>query len=203
VNINFDIPFGQVFTFAFSVVFLNNTFFAGAFGGSTLLIISGGTQGKKYTLGFCASVVWLMTAASALTYAADIILDDYSAVAVYLRVPIYTVILGLCYILTLVILSGIMSSRFESIKKYIHTAAFNTAIFGCILTAGGVKLFERTDLLSYVLYGFFTGIAFALAVIINAAVTKLTSGDHMPKSFKGYPATLIFLGFMGMAFYGI
>jgi electron transport complex protein RnfA len=183
-------------------VFLNNIFFSTALGGSTLLIISGGAQGKKYTLGFCASVIWLMTFAAFLTFFTDRILNDYAEIKPYLRIPVYTVILGLCYIMTLVLLSGLMSERFDSIKKYIHTAAFNSAVYGCMLSAGDIKLAERSNLLSYLLYGIFTGVAFTLAVIMTAAVSKLTSGDHMPKSFKGYPALLIFLGFMGMAFYG-
>jgi electron transport complex protein RnfA len=202
INLNSDF-FGNIFVFAFTTILLNNIFFSFAFGGSSLLLISGGTQEKKYTLGFCASVIWLMTFASFLTFFTDRILQDFAAIAPYLRIPIYTVILGLCYILTLVLLSGIMSSRFDNIKKYIHTAAFNSAVFGCILTAADARLAERSDLLSYIFYGLFTGLGFALALIINSAVSKLTNADHMPKSFKGYPATLIFLGFMGMAFYGI
>jgi electron transport complex protein RnfA len=200
MNVNFDIK--SVMAFAFTVIFLNNIFFSGVFGGSSLLIISGGSQKRRYIAGFCLSITWIITVSTVLTYYTDMILA-VTTIEEYLRIPVYAAVLGVIYILTLVILSGIMSARFDNIKKYIHTAAFNSAVFGCMLTASTAVTPEETSLLSYLLFGFLSGAAFSLAVVINAAVSKLFYSEHMPASFKGYPASLIFLGFIGMAFYGI
>ncbi|MDR0987449.1 MAG: hypothetical protein LBL98_07155 [Ruminococcus sp.] len=191
--------------FAFTVIFVNNIFFHGIFGGSSLLIISGGNTKKRYIGGFCLSITWMMTASTVLTYYTDMILS-VTGLSEYLRIPVYAAVLGGIYILTLVILSGIMSARFDNIKKYIHTAAFNSAVFGCMLTAasiGNITNGIEISFFTYLLYGILSGIGFSLAVCIHAAVSKLFHGEHMPASFKGYPASLIFLGFMGMAFYGI
>jgi electron transport complex protein RnfA len=191
--------------FAFTVIFLNNIFFSGIFGGSSLLIISGGNTKKRYIGGFCLSITWMMTASTVLTNYTDMILAE-TGIADYLRIPVYAAVLGGIYIFTLVVLSGIMSARFDNIKKYIHTAAFNSAVFGCMLTAGNIGNITngiKASFLSYLLFGILSGLGFSLAVVIHAAVSKLFHGEHMPASFKGYPASLIFLGFMGMAFYGI
>jgi electron transport complex protein RnfA len=189
-------------SFAFTAILLNNIFFSGVYGASSLLIISGSTAKKRYIIGFCLSITWLMTASALLTYYTDMILDiiPYGN---YLKIPVYAAVLGVIYILTLVILSGIMSAHFSEIKKYIHTAAFNSAVFGSMLTASQMSIENEQSLLTYILYGLFSGLGFSLAVIIHSAVSKILHSDTMPKSFKGYPASLIFLGFMGMAFFGI
>jgi electron transport complex protein RnfA len=205
----------EILSFAFAAVFLNNIFFSGVFGGSTLILISnsktaskskgksdGNRGSKKYTLGFCIALTALLTVCSALTYFTDGILADF-AVGRYLRIPVYTALVGLVYIFSLVILSSIMSAKFDTVKKYIHTAAFNSAVFGCLLTAFSTELAGQSNLLSYALYGLCAGFGFSLAAVIAETVSKLLYSEHMPHSFRGYPAMLIFLGFMGMAFYSL
>lgn len=194
-------------SFAFAAIFLQNIFFSGAFGGSTLILISNGKTGgknggRKYTLGFCLTLTLMLTVCSALTFFTDGILADFSF-GQYLRIPVYTALVGLIYIFALVIMSGIMNERFRTEKKYIHTAAFNSAVFGCLLTAFSARFNGHSSLLSYTLYGLCAGLGFSLAAVIAETVTQTLHGEHMPHSFKGYPAMLIFLGFMGMAFYAL
>jgi electron transport complex protein RnfA len=193
---------GNVMSFAFTVILLNNIFFSGVYGASSLLIISGSNAKKRYIAGFCLSITWIMTASALMTYYTDMILEilPYGG---YLKIPVYAAVLGVIYVLTLVILSGIMSAHFADIKKYIHTAAFNSAVFGSMLTAAQMNIGDERSLLTYIFYGLFSGIGFSLAVVIHSAVSKILHSENMPKSFKGYPASLIFLGFMGMAFFGI
>jgi electron transport complex protein RnfA len=188
--------------FAFTVIALNNIFFSKAFGASSLIYISSISGGKKLPIGLCLSSLWLMTASVTLTYFTDTLLSAVSFGS-YIRIPVYSALLGVIYILTLLILSGIMPSYFDKIKRYIHTAAFNSAVYGSIVTASGMDIDGNKTFVTYMLYGFFAGLSFSVAIIINAAVSEKLESEHLPRSFRGYPANLIFLGFLGMAFYGI
>jgi len=61
----------------------------------------------------------------------------------------------------------------------------------------------EASLASWLGYAFGTGIAFFLASILVFEGTRKLKGSHIPEAFRGLPATLIYIGILSLAFYGL
>ncbi len=74
-----------------------------------------------------------------------------------------------------------------------------------MITSNLSKVNSSTELLfsDYVMMGFKLGIGFLVAsYILKIAHVKLDS-EEVPKSFRGYPILMIYIGIISMALYGV
>jgi electron transport complex protein RnfA len=193
----------DVLALSFALIFADNIIFGSSLGAGTLLTMSGK---KRYLKGFCLSALYLMTVGTTLSYFADLLFAGLSY-SRYVRTVGFVLVIGTVYIITLLALWKFAGSRFDNMKRYIHVSAFNSAVLGSMLLAsnnlrGGYFDLGNT-LLGYFLYGLFSGLGFCFAALISALVYDRLHSEKIPKSFRGYPAMLIFLGFISMALYGL
>jgi electron transport complex protein RnfA len=193
----------DILTLSFALIFSDNIIFGASLGTGTLLTMSGK---KRYLRGFCLSALYLMTVGTALSYFADMLFVD-SPVSRYLRPLAFVAVIGIVYIITLLLLWKFAGSRFENMKRYIHVSAFNSAVLGSMLLASqslrGGYFDLGTSFAGYLFYGLFSGLGFSLAALICSFVYERLHSKKIPEAFRGYPAMLIFLGFVSMALYGL
>lgn len=74
-----------------------------------------------------------------------------------------------------------------------------------MITSNLSKVNSSTELLfsDYVMMGFKLGIGFLVAsYVLKIANVKLDS-EEVPKSFRGYPILMIYIGIISMALYGV
>jgi electron transport complex protein RnfA len=193
----------DIFSLSFALIFADNIIFGSSLGAGTLITMSGK---KRYLRGFCLSALYLMTLGTALSYFADFLFAN-SPYARYIRPLGFVVVIGVIYVITLLLLRRFAGARFDNMKRYIHVSAFNSAVLGSMLLASrnlhSGYLDLGTSFWGYLLYGFFSGIGFCLAALICSLVYERLHSEKIPVSFRGYPAMLIFLGFISMALYGL
>jgi electron transport complex protein RnfA len=193
----------DILSLSFALIFADNIIFGTSLGSGTLVTMSGK---KNYLHGFCLSALYLMTLGTALSYFADFLFSD-SPYSRYLRPLGFVIVIGVIYVITLLLLWKFAGKHFDDMKRYIHVSAFNSAVLGSILLASrnlNAGYFDLgTSFPGYLLYGLFSGVGFCLAALVCSLVYERLHSEKIPRSFRGYPAMLIFLGFISMALYGL
>jgi electron transport complex protein RnfA len=193
----------DILTLSFVLIFADNIIFGTSLGSGTLLTMSGKS---KYLRGFCLSALYLMTISTALCFFADILFANlpYSR---YIRPLGFIIVIGIVYVITLLLLWKFAGNYFDKMKRYIHVSAFNSAVLGSMLLAsqrlGGGYFDLGASFIGYLLFGLFSGLGFCLAAIICSALYERLHSEKIPETFRGYPAMLIFIGFISMALYGL
>lgn len=181
------------------LIFVENTVFARAIDTSTLISVS---RNRKYIFGFGLCAVYFSVVTGFLGFFADRVLlgANIQNEPTYIYQPfIYVAILGIVYIVTLLILWRFFYKRFLRIKKFIHLSALNCAILGAMF----LNSQNCTMLSEYIFRGIGTGLGFMFAIYITAIVYDRLHDPSVPYCFRGYPLTLIYIGIISMAFYGL
>jgi electron transport complex protein RnfA len=193
----------DILTLSFALIFSNNIIFGESLGAGTLFTMSGK---KQYLRGFCLSALYLMTIGTALSYFADLLFANalYSR---YFRPIAFILVIGIVYVITLLLLWKFAGNRFDHMKRYIHVSAFNSAVLGSMLLASQSLRGGYFDLgasfVGYLFFGLFSGLGFCLAALICSFVYGRLHSEKIPEIFRGYPAMLVFIGFISMALYGL
>lgn len=176
---------------AFIAIFAHNVVFSRGLGSSTLLIAA---KSNRQLLGIGVCLTYFATLASTLTY----FVEQYHNQIDELFMPlIYSVIVGLIYILTLLALLAFAKPLFFKVKGFIHVSAFNCAVMGALLLHSG----DDGSFAEHVLFGFCTGVGFLAAGYMLKIVYPRMKSDNVPEAFRGFPLTMIYIGIISMALY--
>ena len=106
-----------------------------------------------------------------------------------------TVIYVICHF-ALMLLPKRISSRANG---YLSLATFNCAVLGSVMLAA----MQSYTFAQYMGFGFGTGIGFTVAYWLVVEGRKRTELSSLPKSFRGGPAMILYIGIMSLAFYGL
>lgn len=186
--------FFEMLLSALGAVTLENVIFTSAIGTSTLIECA---KSPKRLLSFGAFITEFSVLSSCLAYFAEKLIDTDAA---KLFLPtVYVLCLGLVYIVTLLFIRFAAKKFFSSLKKYVHLSAFNCAVLGCLFNNGisGAMLGER------LLYAAEIGIGFIFATYLLAINYKKLSNENVPASFRGFPASVLYIGIIAMIIYGL
>lgn len=177
---------------ALASVTLENVIFTTAIGTSTLIECA---KSPKRLLSFGAFITEFSVLSSLLAYFAEGLLKTDSS-RLFLA-GVYVLCLGGVYIVTLLVLWFIARKRFASLKKYVHLSAFNCAVLGCLFNNGlsGAPLSER------LIYAACVGVGFMLAAYLLSINYKKLSREDVPASFRGFPASILYIGVIAMIIY--
>lgn len=181
------------------LVFAENTVFTRALDTSTLISVS---RNRKNIFGFGICALYFSVTTGFIGYFADKVFLDpsFPNEQAYIYQPfLYVSILGVVYIITLLILWRFLYNRFLIIKKFIHLSALNCAILGAMF----LNSQNCTMLSEYIFRGIGTGLGFMFAIYITAIVYDRLHNESVPYCFRSYPLTLIYIGIISMAFYGL
>ncbi len=118
----------------------------------------------------------------------------------YILIPmIYILCIAVVYIGVYFFIKYVMPETYEKAEFNLGAAAFNCAVLGSLL----VPSVGRMDFISTIGYGLGMSFGFALAVLIVGFGIERISLCRVPGAFKGLPITLIYLGLLSLAFYGL
>lgn len=184
----------QFFLSAALAITLDNVIFTQAIGTSTLIECA---RNPKHLLSFGIFITEFSVCSSYLAYFAEARLPEDRA-SLFLP-AVYIICLGIVYVLTLILMRIISKKHFISLKKYVHRSAFNCAVLGCLFINGqsGAGVGER------LIYAAELGVGFVLATYLLAINYKKLSSDDVPASFRGFPASLLYIGIIAMIIYGL
>lgn len=181
------------------VLLTTNLILTQALGTSTLFIAAGS---KKNLLWTAITISVFTTAGSAAAYIINNTLpENFSD----LRLLLYTLSIGVLYIVLLTALYFFDRKNFSVTRKYIHVSAFNCAVMGTLFTVSerAVIYPSLNNIFSFMITGAEAGTGFILAAFILTAAYKRLNSRDVPASFRGFPAMLIYLGIISMAVYAL
>lgn len=147
--------------------------------------------------GMGIAVTFVMGIASLVTY----------MVYHYILVP-----LGLTYLITISFILVIatlvqfvemfmkkgMPALYNALGIYLPLITTNCAVLGVTI----LNIDNQYNMLWSVLNGVFGALGFLLAIVLMAGVRERLETSNIPKSFKGFPISLIIAGLMSVAFLG-
>ena len=185
--------FLEILLAALTAVTLENVIYTSAIGTSTLIECA---KSPKQLLSFGAFITEFSVLSSWLAFFAEGLLKTDTA---RLFLPsIYILCLGLVYVVTLLFIWFVARKWFSGLKKYVHLSAFNCAVLGCLFNNG----LSGADLGGRLLYAAEIGVGFILATYILAINYKKLSSEDVPASFRGFPASVLYIGVIAMILYG-
>jgi electron transport complex protein RnfA len=197
----FKFMFTEILMAAFALIFAENIVFGLSLGSGTIVTMSGK---EHYLAGFCLSCAYMTVIGTSLTFLISPLIENPDLY--YFEPLFFTIIIGIIYVLTLICASRLFQSRFERLKKYIHVSAFNSVVLGSMVLAEKNTEMNfpllKDGFLAYFLSGLFTAAAFTIAVFTAAAVFERLHSEKTPYAFRGYPAMLLYMGIIALAFYG-
>ncbi|WMJ23802.1 Rnf-Nqr domain containing protein [Paludicola sp. MB14-C6] len=188
--------FKDMLTFALIAIFLENTIFSRAIGTSTVLY----TVRKKYNIFlFGLIMTTVITVSSIITYFVNPLLQGLSY-RYYITPAIYVVIIGIVYLTALIVTSSCFPKYKKVILPMIHVSTFNCAVLGALLLSANIA---NLNFAGYIGFGIGTGIGYTIAsYFVDLAYERLSS-EHVPNAFRGFPITLIYIGIVSLAIYGL
>jgi len=188
---------GRMLQFSLVAVFLENIIFSRALGSSTVLYIIRNKM-NYFVFSFVLTIIMLFSSLS--VYGLTSLLGRMRITIGYSYTPIvYITVIAVVYIATVLIVRRFFPKWAESVLSMIHLSALNCSVLGAILISAGSDM----DFAGHIGFGIGMGIGFLMAVLLLAVAHKHLNSEFIPKSFRGFPITLIYIGIISMAFYGL
>ena len=117
---------------------------------------------------------WMVTASSAMASVVNWLLIDVSY-ARYVRPIGFLLCVGIVYVLT----------------------TFNTALFGALYMS------IQQDIVKSIGYALGTGVGYTAAILILYYAQKRLASSPVPRSFRGMPILMVYIGLLSLAVYGL
>ena len=175
-------------------ILTNNFIFAQFLGCCPFLGVS-----KKIdtAVGMGAAVTFVMGLASAFCYLVNLILIPLHLEFMQ-TVAFILVIAGLVQFVEMFLKKNI-PTLYTALGVYLPLITTNCAVLGVAL----LNVQNDYNFIGSVVYGITGGLGFLLAIFLFAAVREqLEVSSDSPKSFEGFPITLVTAGLMALAFMG-
>ncbi|MDF2568022.1 MAG: putative NADH:ubiquinone oxidoreductase, subunit RnfA, partial [Oscillospiraceae bacterium] len=188
--------FTDYISFALIAIFVENTIFTRALGASTSLLVIR----KRFNYFWFGIIITVITTVSSIIvyFINDWLIKDL-ANKYYVTPLIYVLIIAFVYIFVLVITNRFFNKHKSKILPMVHLSAFNSAVLGALLLGSQSNM----TLSAFLGFGLGTGIGFFVATyLVDIAYERLNS-NLIPKAFRGFPATLLYIGILSLAFYGL
>lgn len=162
----------------------------------------GVSQKLSSSLGMSGAVIFVMTLASAATYAI------YHGVMVplgleYLSTIIFILVIAALVQLVEIVLKKYVKPLYKALGVYLPLITTNCAVLAVTL----LNISESYNFIESCVDGFSAGVGFGLALVLFCGVRKALERAKPPECFKGLPITMVaaaltsmtFMGFTGMA----
>lgn len=188
------------FTAAVAAIFIENTIFTRALGTSRMLMV---IKSPRTMLKFGVLLTCITTVSGILAWAVNLAIRTLSF-KYYIEPLVYVLVLVAVFVLSSTVLLFLFPQRYKKYSEILLLSVFNCASLGAIfLPAHNSLLSVEASFPTWVGFSFGTGIAFFLATLLVFEGTRKLKGTHIPSVFRGLPATLIYIGILSLAFYGL
>ncbi len=177
-----------------SAAFINNVILSQFLGICAFLGIS---NKVKTATGMGFAVVFVITASSimcSLIY--DYILHPLDLA--YLNTIVFIAVIAALVQLVEMVVKKFSRALYDALGVYLPLITTNCAVLGVAL----LNVEEGFDLVKSIVNGFASALGFTIAIILMAGIRERMEHNNIPKTFKGFPITLVTATLMAMAFYG-
>ncbi|MBM3422538.1 MAG: electron transport complex subunit RsxA [Chlorobi bacterium] len=184
----------ELFLVIISAVFVNNVVFARFLGICPYLGVS---KNLDTAIGMGFAVTFVMTVATAITYVLQkAVLIPFGIE--FMQTVMFILVIASLVQLVEIVLKKVSKSLYSSLGIYLPLITTNCAILGMALIA----IQEDYDLLTSVVFAFFSAMGFILAIVMFAGIRiKLEEAD-VPAPFKNVPIGFISAAILSLAFMG-
>ena len=186
---------GTIIAFAIGAILVENIVLSRLFGCGSFF---GLTRKKETAVGMGILLIAIMGLSSLFTYCV------YQWVLVpfqleYLRTMAFMLLIALLVQLVEMVIKKYLPALYHMLGIYLPLMAGNCAVLGVCLSS-----IERNyNLASSVLYAVFSAVGFLLVAWVFTLVRdRIEENDNIPKSFQGFPITLIAAALLAFGFMG-
>ena len=112
---------------------------------------------------------------------------------------IYLICVSLVYVPLTIYYERMKPEQYPHLKVVLRLACFNTAVIGAaLISMQGILTFIHA-------IGFAVGsaIGFSAALLLVGEGQRVLSLQQIPRAFRGLPITLLYIGILSLAFYGL
>jgi electron transport complex protein RnfA len=186
--------FTQLFSLSLGAILAENFVLVKFLGVCPLLGVS---KRRDTTFGMCLSVIFVMGAASALTYLVNIHLLERFSIQ-YMQTVTFILIIAALVQLVEMLLQKAAPELHRALGIYLPLVTANCAILGAAI----INTQSGLNMLASVVYGLSAAIGFALALLLFATVRERLEFVDIPAPFQGFPIALIAAGLISLSFMG-
>ena len=184
----------QIFSLAISAILIENFVLVKFLGICPFLGVS---KKSDTAVGMGLAVVFVMTVASAVTYAVDHFLLRPLQMECMQTVAFILVIAALVQFVEMV-LQKMLPSLHKALGIYLPLITTNCAVLGVAL----LNAQNDYNFIGSVIYGFAAGAGFLLAIGLFATIRERLEFAEYPKCFEGFPIALVTAALLSLAFMG-
>jgi len=154
-------------------------------------------------MGMSGAVIFVMTLASAATSLVYRYLLHFTFKGVeidlkFLQVLLFILIIAALVQLIEIILQKLSPKLYQALGIYLPLITTNCAVLG----AATINAAENRTVLESTVFGFSSGVGFALALLLFSSLREKLELADPPRHFQGTPIALITAGILAMAFVG-
>jgi electron transport complex protein RnfA len=159
----------------------------------------GVSQKMDSAMGMGMAVIFVMGAASALTWAVNTLLLVPLQLE-YMQTVAFILLIAALVQLVEMFLQKMVPSLYSALGIYLPLITTNCAVLGVaiLVTDSG----NPYTFLEAVVYGVTAAIGFTLALLLFSSIRERLEFSDYPKSFEGFPIALVTAALLAMAFMG-
>ena len=185
--------FGEVLLMMFGAVLVENFIFARFYGCCPFLGVS---EKPDTAFGMGMAVTFVITLSSAVTWLVYQLLVLFHLE--YLQTIAFILVIAALVQFIEMFLRKFIPSLYSALGIYLPLITTNCAVLSSAL----LNIQNGYNLIESICFGFAAAIGFTLAIVVFAGVRMRLATARPPRSFKGFPLTLIAAGLLAMAFSG-
>ena len=154
-------------------------------------------------MGMSGAVIFVMALASCITslisnYLLHFSIGNIEVNLEFLRILLFILVIAALVQLIEVVMQKLTPSLYRALGIYLPLITTNCAVLG----AATINAECGRSVLDSTIFGAFSGVGFALALLLFASIREKLELAAPPKSFEGTPIALITAGILAMAFTG-
>ena len=177
-------------------IFMENTIFSRGIGTSTALFATR----KKHNVLLLGLIMTVIVSISAIIVYFIFPYLKKLSYSYYVIPPVYIAVIGVVYVGALLFTHRFVKKRKEEVLSIIHIGAFNCATLGALMLATNNASGSFGAFLGFAVG---TAIGFTLASYFVGIAYERLSSESVPEPFRGFPITLIYIGLVSLAMYGL
>ena len=154
-------------------------------------------------MGMAGAVTFVMALASAITsaisnYMLKFTVNGKTVDLSFLRVLLFILVIAALVQLLEIILQKLTPVLYRALGIYLPLITTNCAVLG----AATINAESSRSVLDATIFGTFSGLGFALALLLFSSIREKLELASPPKAFEGTPLALVTAGILAMAFAG-
>ena len=154
-------------------------------------------------MGMSGAVIFVMALASCITSAISnhllkFTIGNQTVDLGFLRILLFILVIAALVQLLEVMMQKLTPALYRALGIYLPLITTNCAVLG----AATINAENARSVLDSTIFGAFSGIGFALALLLFASIREKLELAAPPKSFEGTPIALVTAGILAMAFTG-